>query len=121
MKRSYVIGVVRDPVDRIVSAWRRKHYSTPFGVWLRGQAEFYVGGVDFLRTPQVTWLKYADRVLDHAHLDDEWGQLCVDMGWDNTPLPRSNKAVEEQPVVSYNDRELIMDRFLPDYQRWRFT
>lgn len=111
-------GVVRDPVDRMVSAWRRKHYSTPFPQWLRSSGELYVGGIDFLRTPQVAWLRFCDAVLDFSNLGPEFDVLADRLDWDGPLLYHENRAVADRFEVSDEDRALIADRFAPDYARW---
>ena len=117
--RKYVIGVVRHPVDRLVSAWRRKHYSTEFGAWLRGE-QMYVSGVDFLRCPQRTWLYHCDRVLHFESLADEWEQLAEDMGWPSVALPHENTAVSDPPRLLAEDVALIHDRFSHDFSSYGY-
>lgn len=131
------LGVVRNPYDRMVSAWSycrdRTHPGVPFrdfvmhDTWMIGKKPRLI---DFLRTPQMAWLVGCNRVLRFEDLDNEFDRWSYEVLGQSVRIPRTNASTRSGGWSAYYiadggglDMELIETvrrRFHVDFEVWGY-
>lgn len=110
------LGVVRNPWDRLVSAWcylqeRRPKNWTPVGFreFVMGPGGWYVGRapalVNFCRVPQSAWLWYCSEVIAFEHLSFTFGRWSKLVIGHEIQLPRTNRSERSGGYIGYYTRE----------------
>lgn len=117
--RHIIACVVRNPFERMVSGWLHttKRRQT-FREWLRGD-EWRCGPFDFKRTPQTAWTHQCTLIISFADLEAGFANFCDRAGLPRIKLDHKNasKPYNYEDELTDADREIIRDRFYPDFKR----
>jgi hypothetical protein len=130
------LGVVRNPYDRLVSAWcylRQRRSLPDFRTWVLHD-EWKVGArpceVDFLRTPQIEWLAGCNKVFRFETLNEEFDKWALWHLDRPATLARTNQSPRSGGHAAYYlrdtggfDTELIDEvrrRFWFDFEIWGY-
>ena len=115
---------VRNPFDRMVSAYyyKQSNKRLTFLEWLTSEA-WAVQGMDIKRTSQTVWAHRCTHVFRFEQLAKEWARFLEVIGKDFIELPVKNAAKDRphyRDVICDKGREIIEDRFRPDFDKWRY-
>jgi len=119
--------VVRNPYDRMVSAWKHNvklaRPDEPFEDWLLGPAWEAGVGLDIKRVPQTVWAWKCNVILRFENIDAEWARMLNAIGLPHRPLPRVNVGDRPpyQEVYTPRTRQIVEDRFGADLDRWGYS
>lgn len=116
-QRKWVIGCVREPVERMVSGWRyfcRHRGGESLEDYLRRDLDPLLG-VGFSWIPQCRWLERCNIVLRFSRLQEDFAAMCDLIGL-KAGLPHENRG--EKAKISDETAALIRRRFREDYERF---
>lgn len=115
--RKWIIGCVREPVERIVSGWRywcRHKGEESLRDYLRRDTDTLLG-VGFSWIPQARWLERCNVVLRFSRLQEDFAAMCDRIGV-RAELPHDNMG--KKADIDEEDAALIRRRFREDYARF---
>lgn len=117
------VCVVRNPWDRMVSAWSYAGKNYEFEEWLTDQEPWANYGIDMKRTPQIAWSFRCNHTVKYEYLEESWPKLLERMQLPFVPLPKRNTSEHKPYQEYYNDRtrEIVADRFGPDIKQFGYT
>lgn len=145
---NYTIAVVRNPWDRLVSAYYYAQFGTSpvpaldsemihemfikankyskwpsFEQWIETLPQFYTTfNTQGMILPQTWWIgDNADLVIKMEELSSEFVKIQELFG-SNDPLPKENTTVHGQYKEYYNDRtrDMVAQWFKKDIERWHY-
>lgn len=124
VKRPIRFGVVRNPFDRMVSAWN--HFTKPlweenFYDWLVGEGHRVVPGIDTKRTSQFYWLDGCTDILRFENLKEDYQNILDKIGI-GFPLPELNIKPHKhyRDVVCPKAQAIIEDRFAWEIRKFEY-
>lgn len=114
-QRKFRLGVVRNPFDRMVSAWSYMRQRRPdtWGLvsfrefvldagWLIGRKPYLV---EFQTTPQIMWLAGCNCILRYEHLGPEFERWAEAVLGERVDLPRTNTSERSGGYPAYYIKE----------------
>jgi len=115
-------AVVRNPWDRMASAWRIDNGKEGDLERYLKHGRFMHGKLDILRMTQVSWTYGVEHVLRYETLEHDWDTHI----WHLPALPRDGFArlnVPPQPKPDWTQEaiDIVAKRFAPDIERWGWT
>lgn len=116
-EREWVIGCVREPVERIVSGWRfwcKHRGEESLRDYLKRDTDTLLG-CGFSWIPQARWLERCNIILRFSRLQDDFAAMCDKIGI-KCDLPHVHKG--HKVKISREDADLIRRRFHEDYARF---
>ena len=124
MFRDYFkFAIIRDPVDRLVSAWRYLPLDAGFAEFVERDLPERMAEDHFFFRSQKRYLceprsgrLLVDEVVPFSDLARRWPMIAARAGV-HAPLRHRNKApsTKPEPVVSDSDRARIRDAYAEDY------
>jgi len=119
--------VVRNPYDRMVSAWagNTEGEGESFLEWLASPEPWLCGpSIDGKRVPQIMWTNGTDWIMDFDFLPEQFEEFTSALGLD-AKLPHQNKSearegMHYRDIIDGRSREIIEDRFAPDFEVFGF-
>jgi len=113
-------GVVRNPFDRMASLWRASGQGS-FTQWMN-RGRFRVQGIDVVRTPQLEWLQFVDRVLLYEMLEAEVAKINWDTGhMPKGPIERVNVSKRStEPDWTDEALDLVLKHHQADLDVWGY-
>ena len=119
-KRPRVVGVVRNPFDRVVSGWRgycESREEMPLDHYLEMRFDEFLG-VPFQVWPQSAhWLKPCNVVLRFERLaEDFFGAFGLEL-----PHEGATRRGPFKDHYTAETRQVVEDRFAADFARWGYS
>lgn len=120
--RANRIVSVRNPFDRIVSAWNHLGPDQSFGDWLTGSPHEVAPGIDIKRVSQMYWLHGANIVLRFERIEDDFSELARRIRID-AKLPSLNARPHGHYREHFTPRlkEIVEDRFAYELERFGYA
>jgi len=121
VKRPMRFCVVRNPYDRMVSAFNhftKNEFEQEFLPWLTGEPHRVVPGIDTKRISQFYWCDGCTHVLRFENLREEFEAL----GLTDKPLPHLNAKPHGHYRHFYckRSREIVEDRFAWEIRKFGY-
>ena len=121
-----VLGVVRNPWDRVASLWRSQQMTDGIATWWRRNERIKLGGVDFKAFSQTEWLRGAAHVLRYEQLEDDWRALTRAGLLPDIPatgLPKVNAPRLDGPTPTWTSEliESVHRAYAIDIERWAYS
>ena len=122
---------VRNPWDRMVSAWafhtgrrgkRPVEKGQTFEEWLIDPKPWQLCGVDMKRTPQVAWAHQTKFQIRFEYMQSSFEEACRVFGIDAPALVTQNESCHDyyRDYYSTKLRDIVADRFAPDIAEWGY-
>ena len=122
-----VFGLVRHPLARLVSAFHRPSFLTPFDEFVRRVVKLDDVEVDPHLRSQVARLPTTALMWRLEDLPDSWGritQLFRDRGWEAPAELTRNNYTNHEPWETFFDdeiRAIAEARYAPDFDRFGYA